>query len=387
MTHFSFDEQEKKRKRGRGKISKCFGTYFKEDCNYLLDTAIPEAVNQDRDTAIPEPIATSLNSIRQARNLVPVTKSNNNLDPYPIVTRYEKYRYLVGREKGSEYLSRYSGLPIYKYTKKYPHGYGRKKRSPEPMPWAILDPNTGRPIRGGNQRANTYRNYDQRRRPNHNRHGKQSASFFNRGNFRNLNNYLFYDKSEAFDNEIRHERKTNKNNRFGPPPSKQKFASVPNLGSEYYDSHSGKPVYKYFKKFPNYGYGRKRRSAEPQKWELIDPLTGRNVRPSNNPPIRNQRGRAPFPPTNLPQRSNSQRQRRPQDPIFGQFFQKQTRNERFQPGPQRAPEPAFVTNHHQPIAQRPFHGVEIHTGDRDQDHLTSNGRPVYKHHKRYPYLG
>ena len=91
MTHFSFDEQEKKRKRGRGKISKCFGTYFKEDCNYLLDTAIPEEVKQDRDTAIPEPVLTSLNSIRQARNLVPVTQSNNNLDAYPIVVKHVRY--------------------------------------------------------------------------------------------------------------------------------------------------------------------------------------------------------------------------------------------------------------------------------------------------------
>ena len=32
-----------------------------------------------------------------------------------------------------------------------------------PMPWAILDPNTGRPIRGGNQRLNYNYNYGQRR--------------------------------------------------------------------------------------------------------------------------------------------------------------------------------------------------------------------------------
>ena len=38
-------------------------------------------------------------------------------------------------------------------------------------------------------------------------------------------------------------------------------------------------------------------------------------------------------------------------------------------------------------AQRPSQGIEIHTGDKDQDRLTFNGRPVYKHHKRYPYFG
>ena len=97
-------------------------------------------------------------------------------------------------------------------------------------------------------------------RPIRQREKYSATGFFNRGrgNFRNLNNFLFYDKAEAFNNEIRHERKTNKDQqRFG----KQKFASKPNFGSEYYDSHSGKPVYKYYKKFPNYGYGRKRRSA------------------------------------------------------------------------------------------------------------------------------
>ena len=129
---FSFDRQENKQKRGKGKISPCFGTYFKEDCNSLLDTATPQEVKQDRDTAIPEPIfSNSINVVRQARNLIPAAKPINNLQPYPVVTRYDKYRYLLGREKGSEYLSRYSGIPIYKYTKKYPLGYGRKKRSAE----------------------------------------------------------------------------------------------------------------------------------------------------------------------------------------------------------------------------------------------------------------
>ena len=39
------------------------------------------------------------------------------------------------------------------------------------------------------------------------------------------------------------------------------------------------------------------------------------------------------------------------------------------------------------LGDNQFKEIQIHTGDRDQDHFTSNGRPVYKHHKRYPYLG
>ena len=129
--HFSYHDPEKKRKRGKGKVSPYFGTYFKEGHNYLLDTAITQQSEKDRDTAIPQRFTNSWNSNRQERNLISVAKSNNNLDPYPILNRYEKYRYFIGREKGSEYLSRYSGLPIYKYSKKYPLGYGRKKRSAE----------------------------------------------------------------------------------------------------------------------------------------------------------------------------------------------------------------------------------------------------------------
>jgi len=36
-----------------------------------------------------------------------------------------------------------------KTRNKYPHGYGRKKRSAAPLPypqWTLLDPNTGRPV-------------------------------------------------------------------------------------------------------------------------------------------------------------------------------------------------------------------------------------------------
>ena len=36
--------------------------------------------------------------------------------------------------------------------------------SPRPMPWTLLDPNTGRPVETGNQRAKTNQNYETRRR-------------------------------------------------------------------------------------------------------------------------------------------------------------------------------------------------------------------------------
>ena len=133
--NFSYNKEnkeDKKQARGRGKVSPCFGTYFNEECNYLIDTAVPQEPKQDRDSAIPEPIVSnSINSIRHTRNLFPSAKSNSNLKVYPVYSNYDKYRYLIGRQKGSEYLSRYSGIPIYKYSKKYPHGYGRKKRSAE----------------------------------------------------------------------------------------------------------------------------------------------------------------------------------------------------------------------------------------------------------------
>ena len=117
-------------------MPKCYGTYFNEECNYLLNNALPQKAKQDRNGAIPEqqlPLSNSINIIRQTRNLAPLeaAESNNNYQYYPTFNRYDKYRYLIGREKGSEYLSRYSGLPIYKYSKKYPLGYGRKKRDAE----------------------------------------------------------------------------------------------------------------------------------------------------------------------------------------------------------------------------------------------------------------
>ena len=76
----------------------------------------------------------------------------------------------------------------------------------------------------------------------------------------------------------------------------------------------------------------------PQKWELIDPLTGRPREPENQ-----QTRPRPSP------QQNNKRPSKPQDVLFGQFFQKQIRSERFQPGPPLAPEPQVVSNDHQPI--------------------------------------
>ena len=128
--HFStFDKDEAKRKRGAGKISPCnrYRTYFYDDCQDRLDTSKSQQLEKHRYTARPErlPLSNSLNTVRQERNLVQV-------DEYPMIGKYaDKYRFILGRQKGSEYISQYTGLPIYKYTKKYPLGYGRKKRSAE----------------------------------------------------------------------------------------------------------------------------------------------------------------------------------------------------------------------------------------------------------------
>ena len=88
-------------------------------------------------------------------------------------------------------------------------------------------------------------------RPNHNRY---QGNFFSSSNPFNGRPHLFYNDNDYLSNEIRQERRTKKNR-----PQSQ---SVKNGGNEYYMTHSGMPVYKYIKKYPNYGYGRKRRSAE-----------------------------------------------------------------------------------------------------------------------------
>ena len=80
--------------------------------------------------------------------------------------------------------------------------------------------------------------------------------------------------------------------------------------------------------------------SRPQKWELIDPLTGRPREPVNQQP-------RPRPSPKKPKR----RPNKPQDVLFGQFFQKQIRSERFQPGPPLAPEPQAVSNDHQHIGE------------------------------------
>ena len=78
-----------------------------------------------------------------------------------------------------------------------------------------------------------------------------------------------------------------------------------------------------------------------QKWQLIDPLTGRPVKPQNSQP-------RPRP----TQKKNNRRPNKPQDVLFGQFFQKQIRSERFQPGPPLAPEPQAVSNNHHPLGEQ-----------------------------------
>merc|ERR1711988_2020312 len=54
---------------------------------------------------------------------------------------------------GQEYLS--GGTPLYKIKKRFPLGYGRRKRSAQSpsSPWALLDPATGRPVQGTNDRG------------------------------------------------------------------------------------------------------------------------------------------------------------------------------------------------------------------------------------------
>jgi len=49
----------------------------------------------------------------------------------------------------SDYVSG-NGVPLYKLRKRYPLGYGRKRRSAEPQGWSILDPLTGRPLQHSN---------------------------------------------------------------------------------------------------------------------------------------------------------------------------------------------------------------------------------------------
>jgi len=53
--------------------------------------------------------------------------------------------YVQSQRSGSEYIHS-SGVPLYKIRKRWPHGYGRKKRSADPQGWTLLDPKTGRPL-------------------------------------------------------------------------------------------------------------------------------------------------------------------------------------------------------------------------------------------------
>ena len=52
---------------------------------------------------------------------------------------------------GKEYVTSL-GTPLYKVKKRFPLGYGRKKReAPQDSPWVLLDPATGRPVKQRNQ--------------------------------------------------------------------------------------------------------------------------------------------------------------------------------------------------------------------------------------------
>ncbi len=44
---------------------------------------------------------------------------------------------------GAEYVI-HEGVPLYKYKKRWPLGYGRRRR--DLSGWTLLDPNTGRPL-------------------------------------------------------------------------------------------------------------------------------------------------------------------------------------------------------------------------------------------------
>ena len=69
-------------------------------------------------------------------------------------------------------------------------------------------------------------------------------------------------------------------------------------------------------------------------------MTGRNVEPKKAPQRQNEiKKKNVATPKNIP------------DSLFDQFFQRHTRNERFQPGPELAPESESVANHHQAISK------------------------------------
>jgi len=143
---------------------------------------------------------------------------------------------------GSEYIHS-SGVPLYKIRNRYPHGYGRKKRSADPQPqgWTILDPLTGRPVDVAIELPAVNRRQRQPQNP------QQQAG------------------------------------------EDGQFVAAP--GSEYIHS-SGQPLYKIRQQYPL--YGRKKRSANPQGWTILDPLTGRPKDTSLEIPAVLRRERQPL---------------------------------------------------------------------------------------------
>jgi len=66
------------------------------------------------------------------------------------------------------------GVPLYKLRKRYPHGYGRRKRSAEPQGWILLDPATGRPVQPV-QPAQQQVDFSENSGPDQNRHERDPS--------------------------------------------------------------------------------------------------------------------------------------------------------------------------------------------------------------------
>jgi hypothetical protein len=148
---------------------------------------------------------------------------------------------------GSEYIHS-SGVPLYKIRNRYPHGYGRKKRSAHPQGWTILDPLTGRP--------------------------KDVSIEIPAVSRRERQPVVDTEAVIEGDDDV------------------ASLISEAAAGSEYIHS-SGQPLYKYRNRYPH-GYGRKKRSANPQGWTLLDPLTGRPKDTSLEIPAVLRRERQPL---------------------------------------------------------------------------------------------
>lgn len=138
------------------------------------------------------------------------------------------------------------------------------------------------------------------------------------------------------------------------------------------NAFAGLVPYKWRKKYPYYGGRRKKRSAQSSfdnirrrlqtSWILLDPMTGR---PMNTP----------YREVEPKQKVISHQQNQHEEP---QFFEPKDRFARFNTVlPQRSNDVnAFSSGSNQPL-----HSYYLNP------RFTYDGRPVYKHHKRYPYAG